>query len=69
MPYQSGGRLPAERACRLGHLEVIKSDFVRKIIKSFEDPEPSEIKYRVGWEPQSFDGDPLPIIFGIDGSI
>lgn len=69
MPYQSGDRLPAERACRLGHLEVIKSDFVRKIIRSFQDPEPSAIETPAKWEIQSFDGNPLPIIFGIDGSI
>ena len=37
MPYDAGQRLPAERASRLGHLEVLKSDLVRKLCNSFED--------------------------------
>ena len=36
MPYRSGERLPGERASRLGHLEVLKSELVNKLIKNFE---------------------------------
>ena len=38
MPYQAGKRLPAERASRLGHLGVLKSDLVNKLCKSFDEP-------------------------------
>ncbi|GAI11437.1 unnamed protein product, partial [marine sediment metagenome] len=30
MPYKAGERLPAERASRLGHLDVLKSELVKK---------------------------------------
>ena len=38
MPYQQGNRLPPERASKLGHLEVIQSELVQKLCKSFNDP-------------------------------
>ena len=38
MPYQRGLRLPAEKASKLGHLEVIKCPLVQKLCQNFEDP-------------------------------
>jgi len=69
MPYRAGDRLPAERASRLGHLEVLKSDLVNKLVKEFEDvtlPTTSNISC---WSPIPKGGNPLPIVFGIDGSM
>lgn len=69
MPYKAGERLPGERASRLGHLEVLKSEFVNKLVKSFEDDSASGFFNKSFWEPVSSGGKPLPFIFGIDGSM
>lgn len=69
MPYQGGNRLPAERASKLGHLEVLKSDLVRKLCQSFEDPKQSTAVPNASWETANILGKPLPLIFGVDGSI
>lgn len=71
MPYQNKeGRLPAERASKLGHLEVIQSALVQKLCKSFNDPEYIEHTGSVSrWEKLSTDGKELKIIFSTDGSI
>ena len=69
MPYNSGDRLPAERASRLGHLDVLKSPLVNELCKSFEDP--AVVKPPVGsqWQPLSCSEPPLSFIFGVDGSL
>ncbi|PGT49817.1 hypothetical protein COD13_29040 [Priestia megaterium] len=36
MPYSAGSRLPGEKASKLGHLSVIKSDWVKSLIQDFE---------------------------------
>lgn len=71
MPYQNQeGRLPAERASKLGHLEVIQSALVQKLCKSFNDPEYIEHTGCVSrWEKLPADGKELKIIFSTDGSI
>ncbi|HLD18958.1 MAG TPA: hypothetical protein VJB90_03030 [Candidatus Nanoarchaeia archaeon] len=70
MPYQQGNRLPAERASKLGHLEVIQSPLVQKLCKSFNDPEYIEHTGSVSrWEKLPTDGKELKIIFSTDGSI
>ena len=69
MPYKSGKRLPGERASRLGHLEVLKSPLVNDLVKNFEDmsyPSPSKTPK---WEKIPENGEILPIVFGIDGSM
>lgn len=68
MPYKAGKRLPAERASRLGHLEVVKSDFVRGLCKSFEDPASAAPPAPTSWQPIPIGGEPLKLIFGVDGS-
>lgn len=68
MPYAAGSRLPGERASKLGHLDVINSELVSSIIAQFESPEPAEYVSNANWQPYSKAGDPLRIIFAVDGS-
>ena len=69
MPYKAGERLPGERASRLGHLEVLKSPLVNKLVKNFEDSSLPGISTNSSWEQMSTGGEPLPLVFGIDGSM
>jgi len=72
MPYQQGkgNRLPPERASKLGHLEVIQSELVQKLCKSFNDPEFVEHMGSISkWEPLPTEGTELKIIFSTDGSL
>ena len=68
MPYQSGKRLPGEGASKLGHLEVIKSELVNKLISQFEKPEPGIIETDAKWEEMERGATPLRLIFAVDGS-
>ena len=57
MPYQQGNRLPPERASKLGHLEVIQSELVQKLCKSFNDPLVTEHTGTISkWEQLPTDG-------------
>jgi len=69
MPYKAGERLPAERASRLGHLDVLKSKLVKKLCKSFEDTVQSPISTTGSWRAIPSDVQPLPLVFGVDGSM
>jgi len=69
MPYKPGERLPAERASRLGHLDVLKSGLVKTYRESFEDASPTTISFACSWEQSPTMGVPLPLVFGIDGSL
>jgi hypothetical protein len=69
MPYPAGERLPAERASRLGHLEVLKSSLVTKLVKNFEGKNLPSISIKPSWIQMDTKGEPLPLVFGIDGSI
>ena len=69
MPYKAGERLPAERASRLGHLDVLKSELVKKLCKSFEDTVQSPISTFDSWRAIPTNGKPLPLVFGVDGSM
>ena len=69
MPYRQGSRLPGERASRLGHLDVLKSELVNNLLKSFEDPELPLSNVDAYWENIPGYDDPLPIVFGVDGSL
>lgn len=68
MPYQAGDRLGMEKASKLGHLEVIKSDLVNKLIEQFEMPDQDDDSQEVQWQPIEFDKNPLRLIFAVDGS-
>jgi hypothetical protein len=69
MPYQEGSRLPPERASKLGHLEVIQSELVKKLCKSFNS---LDTVLHTGtsalWEKLPDVGKELKIIFSADGS-
>lgn len=69
MPYQEGSRLPAERASKLGHLEVIQSPLVQKLCQNFEDPEYIPECTNVQWDRLPEGGRELNIIFSSDGAI
>src|SRR6266702_8160067 len=69
MPYREGSRLPAERASRLGHLEVLKSDLVMQLLERFEHNTVDEPTNAPTWEPLPTAGDSLSIVFGVDGSL
>ena len=68
MPYRPGTRLPGERASKLGHLEIISSPLVQKLVESFEDNASPLIPSSVSWESLPQNGTDLPLVFGIDGS-
>ena len=72
MPYQGGKRLPAERASKIGHLEVIMSPLVQQLCKNFNDPNclPS-VSSNVLWQEITNVNaqDDLTIIFSADGSL
>ena len=38
MAYKKGTKLPGETASKLGHLNVVKSEWVRSLIEDFEYP-------------------------------
>jgi len=69
MPYRAGDRLPAERVSRLGHLEILKSELVNKLVKEFENASLPPSSNTSCWLPIPKEGNPLPIVFGIDGSM
>lgn len=69
MSYKAGKRLPGETASRLGHLDVLKSELVNRLIQEFDKKGiPSPTSQRE-WVPIPQGGKPLSIIFGVDGSI
>lgn len=69
MPYKPGSRLGGEKASKLGHLDVVKSDLVNKLVDQFEAPESSEDSSLLNWASYSCSEEPLNIIFAVDGSI
>ena len=69
MPYQQGKRLPGERASRLGHLDVLKSELVTRFCDSFEEIGEAASLPTGAWEDVPTGGEPLPLIFGVDGSL
>jgi hypothetical protein len=69
MPYHGGNRLPAERASKLGHLEVLKSTLVQSIVQNFENPTVETGFPKVNWQPLPKLGQPLDLIFAVDGSL
>jgi hypothetical protein len=69
MPYMKGDRLPAERASKLGHLEVLKSELVNKLVVQFEANGLTTTADCSCWESIPSGGKPLTLVFGIDGSM
>src|SRR5512141_1881858 len=69
MPYPTGTNLPGERASKLGHLDVLKSPLVQKLVKNFEQDITTLSIDQSIWEPLPDAGKPLDLIFAVDGSI
>jgi hypothetical protein len=69
MPYEAGPHLPAERASRLGHLDVLKSPLVRKFCDDFEYTTTSRAPPAAQWQCVPSGGTPLPLVFAVDGSL
>ncbi len=78
MPYGSSGRLPVERASKLGHLEVVNNPLVKELLESFESPgsyalpdiETGLHDYYSFLEVKEIvkDASRLDVIFAVDGS-
>lgn len=69
MPYHSTGRLANETASKLGHLDVLNSQFVNEVVNAFELPEMTEEAGEEVWVPFSLDASKaLPLVFATDGS-
>ncbi|HMY71329.1 MAG TPA: hypothetical protein PLQ88_05820, partial [Blastocatellia bacterium] len=69
MPYQAGKNLPGEKASKLGHLDVLRSPLVQQLVESFERPSSDERTDKASWVPFPATGQPLDLIFSVDGSI
>lgn len=69
MPYQKGLRLPAEKASKLGHLDVIKCPLVQNLCQNFEDPDYTPESTGAVWDELPKSGRELRIIFSSDGSL
>jgi hypothetical protein len=69
MPYQAGKRLPGEKASKLGHLEVLQSELVNRLCRSFEEEGLPETPPGVTWIKMPIVGEPLSLVFGVDGSV
>jgi hypothetical protein len=70
MPYSEGTRLPGETASKLGHLSVLKSDWVRSLVQEFEHAGPSSTDLsETAWKTLDVsDVTPLRSIWAVDGS-
>jgi hypothetical protein len=68
MPYQAGKRLPAERASKLGHLDVLKSPLVQQLVQKFEEPDITELPPFTGWQAFPQLKKSLDTVFAVDGS-
>ncbi len=69
MPYQPGKRLSGEKASKIGHLDVLKSELVNKLMKAFQSTKPPKTITAPNIKNLQPRGNPLSIVFGIDGSL
>ncbi len=53
----------------MGILKLLRVVLVKKLCQSFEDPAPDVNSPNLDWESIPYSGEPLSIIFGIDGSV
>ena len=68
MPYTRGNRLPGERASKIGHLQVVKSELVGRLVREFQSDTAQSIAEGTNWEPVTTSEKPLSIVFAVDGS-
>ena len=69
MPYKSSKRLPGEYASKIGHLSVIKNQFVQKLVHNFKIHDPNIQRSAIKWVELPKEGVPLKYIFVVDGSV
>lgn len=69
MPYQPGKRLPGEVGSKIGHIEVLKSELVKRLMNSFQIHQPPVSSSKLTIQSYKPTQKPLSIIFGIDGSL
>lgn len=70
MAYKKGTKLPGETASKLGHLNVVKSEWVRSLIEDFEYPSNRETDpSNTVWTAFNVDNaEPLRNVWAVDGS-
>jgi hypothetical protein len=70
MPYTQGARLPGEAASKLGHLPVLKSEWVRELVTEFDSTKAAAIDAsKTFWVEFDASGvEPLRNIWAVDGS-
>lgn len=68
MPYRTGKKQPGEHASKLGHLEVLKSPLVVKLVRNFEQPDAVDLLDGANWQPFPPPASPFDLIFAVDGS-
>lgn len=70
MPYAKSNRLSGERANKIGHLEVVNSELVNRLISEFEEPHyDGEDLPSVEWNLLDESDDILQTVFCVDGSL
>jgi hypothetical protein len=71
MPYSPGTRLPGESASKLGHLNVVSSDWVRSLVQEFDSPRTtdSDASNTIWADVDGTDVVPLRNVWAVDGSL
>ena len=68
MPYRPGDRLPAERASKLGHLDVIKNPLVNELNQTLTEVDAGGTPEGTNWQGVPTSSKPLRLVFAVDGS-
>lgn len=70
MPYSGGTRLPFESASKLGHLSVVQSEWVKELVRDFEQAKaPATDSSGTLWQTIDTQGvRPLRSVWAVDGS-
>ena len=66
--YSGGARLPAEKASKLSHLDVLNSELVNELLKNFESSAVGDFKIDLDWKNYEI-SEKLEVIFAVDGSL
>jgi hypothetical protein len=71
MPYSSGTRLQGESASKLGHLNVVASDWVRSLVQEFDAPRSTDTDASKTQWTQTDIGAVVPLrnVWAVDGSL
>ncbi|MEG2931788.1 MAG: hypothetical protein RR825_08365, partial [Ruthenibacterium sp.] len=71
MAYKTTGRLPAEKASKLGHTEIVQSESVREVLENFTSntiPAADPQRELLQWHTAPTATAPLAELFASDGS-